>query len=100
MNNKLFILFLLSTTLLSCQKEYTKHDCEELSLKSYRGFPKAAHDFKTHCMKYKIKYTAAKCQDAFNKLMQGASIDSLIKSHGTKIPQCFSEAELKKYSGD
>ena len=74
-----------------------KLSCDELSMKCYRGFPRACNAVKTKCSSEKITYTKEKCQKAFNRLLLGGKIDEVKNLFGDPIVGCFSESELSKY---
>ena len=93
---KLLILLALFS---SCQpdKKLSIEECEELSFKSYKGFPKAANDLKKHCSDYRLKYTKEICQKAFKELIINGNEEYLKQKFGEKIINCFSEKEKKKF---
>jgi hypothetical protein len=92
-----FLLILLTN--LSCKKtEYTLADCEELSMKKFKGYTRESHQFDKNCGKFKIHYTGFLCQLALKDLILGTPLIHLEKKHGEKISHCFTENDLKKFS--
>ncbi|MBT3585998.1 MAG: hypothetical protein HN509_13915 [Halobacteriovoraceae bacterium] len=96
--NKLFLILILLTCSLSCQKKnYTKEDCEILSMKAYKSLPKEAHLFKKFCGGKKLHYTKRLCQTALQDLIVKVPEKELKKRHGSQIMHCFSQNDLKKF---
>ncbi len=83
----------------SCQikRNLSQEECETLSLKAYKGFPKALNDFNTHCKKYTIRYTKEYCQNAFEGLILGTDAATLKDRYGQRVLECFSEKEKARF---
>lgn len=92
---RLFLLLFL----FSCQfkRNFSDEECEGLSLKAYRGFPKALHDFNTHCRDRKITYTKEHCQRALADLIVNGRADYLVEKYGKRVLECFSEQEKERF---
>ena len=89
---------ILSLTLISCSKsDFTKDECEVLSMKKFKGYHTESHQFDNYCTQYDIKYTQQKCKKALNQLILGARLDKLEKAHGSNIGECFTKNDLKKF---
>ena len=82
--------------LLSCQ-ELSHQDCEELSMKKYKGIPHAANQFDSHCKKYEIFYSEAHCQKALVELIISQNPEKLKQKFGPKIMNCFTESDLNRF---
>ena len=96
--NKLLFLFLFSTFILSCQKDKSREgDCDTLSMKCYRGFPRSCNELEKRCNDKEIKFTKELCQDAFNKLILSKDLTLVKKLYSKRIEECFNERERKKY---
>lgn len=96
--NNLYAFFVALSLLCSCSnKVYNSDTCDDLSMKSFKGFPKEANEFKTNCKDIEIFYTHELCQQALQKLVMGEPISKLKKDFGEKIDGCFSENDLKKF---
>lgn len=96
----LLLLGLLSMAVLtSCQETvYDQNTCEDLSLKKFRGFPRAAHDFDTNCQSIKVQYTPEKCSLALGKLILGTEMSQLKTIYGERISQCFNQNDIDKFT--
>jgi hypothetical protein len=91
----LLILIFLSS---SCSKKvYTQSDCEELSMKKFKGYQRESHIFDNNCKKFDIHYTSSRCQKALKDMILGSSLKSLKATYGPKIDQCFTENDLNKF---
>lgn len=91
-------LLLLIILVASCNKEYTQESCEELSLKKYRGFPNASHEFDKNCKgKFQIKYTQKACNAAFLGLVTHGSKEKLEAEFGKRILECFTDMQKNKH---
>lgn len=66
-------------------------------MKAYKGFPKAAHEFKKNCGGIQIKYTKDHCQKAFQDLVLVGKEDQLKKKYGDRILECFNERQTNKF---
>ena len=83
----------------SCKKNLSKYECEELSLRSFKGFPKASNDFKKNCTKYKItKFSHIECQKALTLLISTENIHIVKKKYSDRIINCFTKSDLEKFS--
>ena len=94
MNLFKIIIFLF---IISCSKNITLTECEELSMKAFKGFPSAAHQFKRNCSSFSIKYTKEVCQKALLHLMMKTSPKELKEKFGPKIMECFTKNDLEKF---
>jgi hypothetical protein len=94
MNFKIIIVILLA---FSCDSKTTPEECQDLLFKSFRGFPRAAHKFKKHCLKEELKYTYKTCKKALNQLVLGSSEEQLKGAFGPDIMNCFSKNDLDKF---
>lgn len=95
---KTFSVIILLTLFQSCsKKELSASECEDISIKCYKGFPNSCNTLDNSCSKYQIKYTKSACQEAFNSLMLGASKENLEGKFGERITECFSDKEKDKY---
>lgn len=93
---KAIILILIS--LVSCSKtDFTKQECEILSMKKFKGYHTESHQFDNYCTKYKLHYSQKLCKTALNQLILGASLDKLEKAHGPQVSECFTKNDLKKF---
>ena len=92
---KIFIFLFL----LSCQfnKNLSQKECEDLSFKSYKGFPKALNDFNRYCGDHNIIYTKEYCQSALKELVLHGDSSVLKDKYGDRILECFSEKEKEKF---
>ena len=90
---------LVSLLLSSClfNRDFSDSECEGLSLKAYRGFPKALNDFNTHCKGRKVTYTKEHCQQALGELIVNGHADYLKEKYGNRVLECFSEREKEKF---
>lgn len=77
--------------------DYTQSECETLSLETYRGSPKSAHALKNYCGQYKLNYTAAHCQKAFERLILDGRSEQLKKDFGERVLECFDQRQLDKF---
>ena len=93
------LLFIALAVSFSCSnKEYTKDECEILSMESYKGLPKKSHLFKKHCKNFTdLHYTKELCQKALGDLILNKSADYINKQYGPQIGHCFSKNDLKKF---
>ncbi|MCP4915213.1 MAG: hypothetical protein GY909_18985 [Oligoflexia bacterium] len=89
----------LFLTLLSCTpaEPPTTAECEELSMKAFRGLPKESKRFKDHCSKKKLHYSKERCHKALQGLMLGHPQELLEKTYGEKIMGCFNQGDLEKF---
>lgn len=82
----------------SCEKKiYTETECNDLSMKSFKGMPKAANEFQKYCQSIIIKYTHDLCQEALNELIISGNYSGIIQKHGNPISGCFTENDLNKF---
>ena len=94
-----FLLFLSLITTLSCvdNDKSRQGDCDTLSMKCYRGFPRSCDEMKNRCENKKITYTRDLCQKAFNKLIFTKDLKLVKGLYTDRIIECFNERELQKY---
>tara|TARA_R110000868_G_scaffold129349_5_gene338026 strand:+ start:7682 stop:7981 length:300 start_codon:yes stop_codon:yes gene_type:complete len=92
---KILSLLLLS----SCfgKTEFTKDECETLSLESYRGSPKSAHQLQEYCTQYKLTYTKKHCQKAFELLILESRPEVIKKKFGDRALECFDQRQTDKF---
>ncbi len=93
------VKYLIFFSLLGCigKSEYTKDECETLSLETYRGSPKSAHLHKKHCGEYKLKYTQAYCQKSLQDLILDGRALALKQKYGDRILECFDQGQKEKF---
>ena len=92
------LLLLLLPLLPSCQaRKLSLEECENLSFKAYKGFPKALNDFEKHCGEHEVTYTRELCQKALGDLVLKGDGPSLKEKYGERILNCFSEKEKTKF---
>jgi len=99
-----FLLVLTSLFLISCKKTYDQAACEDLSIRKYKGVPRASHQFDENCSKFKIHYTQSLCQKALGDLMshghrKGVEV-SLKSKYGKKVMECFTGDDLRRFLKD
>jgi len=92
-----FTALSISLLLTSCMSKEVAEDCEDLSMKCYRGFPRKCNKLKKTCSGKKIRYTAELCQKAFNDLMFGREFSQVLGVYGKRVEGCFNEREIYKY---
>ena len=97
MVKKNFLIILGFTLFLgNCTKTYNKDQCEDLSMKAYKGWPQAAHKLRKYCKNVEIHYTSQRCQKALVELTMGASLGQLKKKFGSQIGNCFNQEDLNQ----
>lgn len=89
---KAFLIFNL--ILLGCTP---KIDCENLSMKKFKGFPRAAHKFDKKCRDVPVKYTSELCQKALVDLIVLKNIDKIKERYGAPVTGCFTKNDLKRF---
>jgi len=90
---RIFLIFVLT----ACTKTYDSAICDDLSMKTYKGFPNEAYELKRNCQGIKITYTKALCQKAFQKLILSGD-EALVKNiYGAKIMTCFTNYDKEKF---
>ncbi len=74
-------------------------DCDGLAMMYYRGLPKPSRLYKEHCQikESELEYTPNKCKHALGQLMLHGSQTELKKRFGTRIMECFNEADLERF---
>lgn len=95
-----FILLISLVILTSCFKQDNKpRDCEELSMKFYRGLPKPSAAYKKYCkdQEANLKYPPSKCQKALGVLMMTGSSKQVKKDFGPRIMECFNQGDLDRF---
>jgi len=90
--------FLLIATIACNKTEFTKKECEELSMKKYKGYQRESHQFDNYCKMYQIHYTSSRCQKALKKLILGTPLTKLKQLHGEDIDQCFTKNDIKHFT--
>lgn len=96
MNSKFLLILVLLVS--SCSKKvYTQDDCEELSMKKFKGYQRDSHLFDKNCMSFDIHYNKARCQKALKDMILGSSLEKLRAQNGPKIDSCFTENDLNKF---
>ena len=98
--SKLSFTFCLLGLLLitSCsEKAFDQEDCQELSFKMFKGFPKAAHQFNNHCTKKKIYISKEDCQKALASLMLSGSLKRVKEEYSDKVIGCFNQADIDRF---
>lgn len=94
----LLLLCSLTFALISCDsKNYSASDCEQFSMDSFKGMPKAAKLYQDHCQNIEIKYTKEKCQKALNDLILSGDYNGVLKKHGKPVSGCFTEKDLRTF---
>ncbi len=72
--------------------------CQMLSMESYKGSPTATAKFKEKCQgRNNLYYTKELCQKALQTLIITGSRRALKKKYGSKIMNCFTQNDLKKF---
>lgn len=91
--------FIILISLVSCigKKQYSKDECETLSLESYRGSPKSAHLLKENCSEYKLQYTKDLCQKSFEALILNGDPQRLKEKFGDRVIECFDQRQKDKF---
>ncbi len=98
MISKRILLALTPLLLISCSKtNFTKNECEDLSIKKFKGYQTESYQFDNYCLQYKLHYTQARCKKALNQLILGANLSQLTAAHGARISECFTKNDLKKF---
>ncbi len=93
----LFISFIF-LVLFSCTSAPDKDECEELSMKKYKGIPTASNRFDKFCQNISIKYTEKLCQKALIEFMMNGDVTSLKEKYGDKIIHCFTQDDLNRFN--
>lgn len=93
----LFLFFLIGIFATSCVKKPDQAECEELSMKVFKGVPSSINDFKEYCQDYKVKYTGNLCQKALASLIMGSDEKKLKEKFGNKIMNCFTQNDLDNF---
>ena len=97
MNFKYLLILTLLTS--SCSKTiYTQNDCEELSMKKFKGYQRESHLFDNNCEKFDIHYSHSKCQSALKDMILGATMKKLKAQYGPKVDQCFTENDINNFN--
>jgi len=93
--------FLFITILItSCHQKPDDLDCEDLSMKYYRGLPKESSLFVKYCkdQAQDLKYSPEKCKNALGTLMMTGSLSHVEKKFGKRIKGCFNLADIEKFA--
>ncbi len=93
----IFTLFTLLLISISCKPKYDL-DCNELSMKKYKGIPNSYQKFEQNCKGVEIKYTEKLCQSALLELMRTKNLSEVKKQFGDPIEHCFTGDDLKRFN--
>jgi hypothetical protein len=95
--NKIGILLLLIFS--ACQGEqFSKEECEGLSMKHFRGIPLESSKFKSGCKHHKdLHYTQERCSTAFSEFVITGLESDLKKQYGDRIMECFNDRDIEKW---
>ena len=93
---KVFLIYKLIPLLLifSCTQRI---DCENLSMKKFKGFPRAAHKFDQECKGIDVKYTSELCQKALVDLIVFKNTKKVVARFGAPVMGCFTQSDLKRF---
>ena len=83
---------------VSCNKKYDLEECNQLSMKKFRGFTDAHKKFKDNCLNFEIKYTQELCQAALTYLMQTNHLSEVKKKFGDPVENCFNSEDLQRFN--
>ena len=93
---KLNLIIIILLGLCSCQKKEDL-DCESLSMKKFRGFPKSSHLFEKHCSSEVLHYSEERCKGALNQLILGSNEEKLKKDFGERVMECFNQSDINNF---
>ena len=95
---KSFIILSILLAQSSCFRPMVNQEyCEDMAMRSYRGWPRASNNFNKFCKNIPIKYNKNLCQKALVKLILGFKIVDLETNFGPKIMKCFTKKDLQKW---
>lgn len=96
---KNIIAVLIISSFFSCNKEDTNYDCEDLSMKFYRGLPKPSTQYIKHCkhLEESLKYSPEACKKSLGTLMMTGSKAIVIERFGDKAMGCFNQSDLDRF---
>jgi hypothetical protein len=86
--------------LTSCNSQKDEnYDCEDLSMKYYRGLPKPSAQYVKNCkhLEKTLKYSPEVCKKALGILMMTGKKSIITKRFGKKIMGCFNQADLERF---
>lgn len=66
-----------------------------LSMEAYKGLANSSHKLKKYCSKHKLKFTAKKCQKAFNDFALHGDTKKLEKTYSSQIMNCFTARDIR-----
>lgn len=92
------LLIILIT--ISCNQHSALENCDELSMKKYKGIPNAYQNFEKGCQGAKIKYTEEVCQKALLELIKTKSLLQVKENFGDPIKNCFTENDLRNFTNN
>ncbi|MBT3984329.1 MAG: hypothetical protein HOE90_23440 [Bacteriovoracaceae bacterium] len=78
-----------------CNGAIGKKECQDYAFSSYKGFPRAANNYKTLCKEIKVSITPRDCGRAFEKIRKSGNLRLLKNNFGADVVNCFSEKDLK-----
>ncbi len=90
---------LLLTSCNDQDQSQEKYDCEDLSMKYYRGLPKPSSLYVKHCqhLEKTLKYSPETCKKALGNLMMTGSKSIIMERFGERIMGCFNQSDLKRF---
>lgn len=93
-------IFLFITLVSSCMQNDKNYDCEDLSMKYYRGLPKESHLYVKHCKKKEkeLKYSPEICKQALGTLMMSGSLKLVEEKFGKRAKGCFNKVDLERFA--
>lgn len=95
-----YFLLLLGLIVLytGCNSSVTQEECQLAVFSAYKGSPKSAAFFKKNCIgKFELEFTREKCQSSLVRLMAGDNEFKLKKQFGSRVMECFTEYDLKRF---
>lgn len=95
------IIWLISISLLisACQKKvYNSVVCEDLSIRAFKGWPKALNEYKKNCQGIEITFTKQRCQEVLNNFVLIGDIDLIKSKYGERASECLTLSDLKKFT--
>jgi len=97
---KLLYIAILLFISCACDKKYDAQICEDLSMQSFKGSPRAETEYQKHCQNFPNRYPKATCQKALEALIMGKSKDQLQEAFGPSVLGCFTENDVYKFLKD
>lgn len=95
------IIWLISISLLisACQKKvYNSDVCEDLSIRAFKGWPKALNEYNKNCQGIEITFTKQRCQEVLNNFVISGDIELIKSKYGEKSSECLTSSDLKKFT--